>query len=278
MKTQSRNAFTLIELLVVIAIIVILASLLLPALARAKAQAQVTRDLNNKKQMQVAFQMYANDFGDKLVWNQDYYDYGANSADWCYAKMTWDNAGQNTNVYTDFLDPRTSMFSSYIARQTLLFWCPSDTFLSGVQRGLGWDHRCRSVCMNAAVGGGKKWQAFVTGWKGYVDVAKMNDFRYPPPSQAWVFMDEHPDSIDDAQLYVNPSETNGTGTFTELPAAYHGGACGLSFADGHAEAHKWRDTTQVKWNITYTQYYQNVAVTADVDLAWLVARTPRLSQ
>jgi prepilin-type processing-associated H-X9-DG protein len=57
-----------------------------------------------------------------------------------------------------------------------------------------------------------------------------------------VFSDEHPDSIDD-NLFYSASLNNlipGTTEFTELPGSQHGGACGIAFADGHAEIHKWK--------------------------------------
>jgi prepilin-type N-terminal cleavage/methylation domain-containing protein/prepilin-type processing-associated H-X9-DG protein len=62
-----RKGFTLIELLVVIAIIAILAAILFPVFARARAKAQQTQCLNNAKQLGLAFLMYATDYDDKFA-------------------------------------------------------------------------------------------------------------------------------------------------------------------------------------------------------------------
>jgi len=61
------------------------------------------------------------------------------------------------------------------------------------------------------------------------------------PAALFVTLDEREDSIDDAFFAVNVLMVGGSANFQNLPASYHNGACGFSFADGHAELHRWRD-------------------------------------
>src|SRR6185437_10193474 len=58
----------------------------------------------------------------------------------------------------------------------------------------------------------------------------------PSPANTWVFIDEHPDSINDPGFFNPQSATQ----MTDTPSTLHDDACGLSFADGHAEIHQWQ--------------------------------------
>ena len=61
----------------------------------------------------------------------------------------------------------------------------------------------------------------------------------PGPATLWVFVDEHPNSINDAGFAVDMKDVGAFSKIIDYPASYHNGACGFSFADGHAEIHKW---------------------------------------
>ncbi len=268
------GGFTLIELLVVIAIIAILAALLLPALAKAKQKAQAVTCMNNNKQLALAWQMYANDNNDVLAVNSD-----SNHPDprfpisWAYGKMDWSLSTANTNV-TYLKTDGISLLAPYVAKSTQIYWCPTDTYLTPAQKNQGWKNRVRSVAMNGAIGDGGKATDFPyssTFWWA----KKMGDLINPGASGSWLFIDEHPDSIDDWSLYSNPYYDTGLGTFTELPANDHGGACGVGFADGHSEIHKWVDSRSLL-PVQYTVRNRvDITGTMSKDLQWMSLRTPR---
>lgn len=285
---SGSSGFTLIELLVVIAIIAILASMLLPVLAKAKLKALVITDMSNKKQLTLAWIMYTGDNYETLVPNADQSVTVNGTPSWipqnCH--MDWSLSPNNTNV--TFM--MTNQLGSYCAGQNKIYTSPGDNFLSLVQKAVGFgkiaNHRARSVSMDAAVGGDGLNHPSDNGKSGYKPPAslagtlnpfffatKMNQLRHP--SESWVFINEDPDSIDDGILYVDPKSANGNGTLIEIPSSYLGGACGLSFADGHAEVHKWV-TSAFNHTVSYKQYPGNpgITLTGNADLAWLAQRTP----
>ncbi len=273
-KCQNRSAFTLIELLVVITTIAVLATMLLPAVAGTKPDGQTLQCLNNHRRLVLAWSMYAADNNDRLAINSDpaaggFFFNGKPS--WIRGIEDWGTSLYGTNVVF-LIDDRYSLLGGYLNRSPEVFHCPADIFVSPPQRSLGWTHRARSAAMNGAIGDGNKYQSFPFS-STYWWAKKSSDLILPGPSASWVFTDEHPDSIDDGIMYVYSGYTNGAGQFTELPASYHNGACGMSFADGHAIMHKWQSPATVR-PVTYT-YMHRLDVSNDPDLAWLAQHTPR---
>ena len=220
-RAPRQRAFTLIELLVVIAIIAILAGLLLPALGQAKKKAQGTVCMSNIKQLSVAWFLYADDNEDRLVNNHGKPETTARRQTWANNVEDWGTSDDNINpIYlTD------SKLGPYASRSAEIYKCPSDK--APAANG----PRIRSMSMNAMVGDpGVLTNVFNPTYVQFFTFADMGD-----PSSLFVFLDEHPDTINDG-FFVNRLDDYKWGN---LPASYHNNAANFSFADGHTETHHW---------------------------------------
>jgi prepilin-type N-terminal cleavage/methylation domain-containing protein len=235
---EKASGFTLIELLVVIAIIAILAGLLLPALAKAKQKGQGIQCLANMKQMTLAWIMYSDDFNGNLPPNSN----GTGAKGWVDG---WEDFTANNRDNTNVLLLKESLMGPYSQKSTGIYKCPADVYTC--REGTVELPRVRSNSMNGFLEGGaydgtkgNQPRDSSTWYPAYKAYNKMSDIVSPNPTDLFVFVDEHPDSINDGWLITNPTDPN---NWVDLPASYHNRACGFSFADGHANVHRWLEGT-----------------------------------
>jgi len=300
---QSRGAFTLIELLVVIAIIAILAAMLLPVLHRAQQKAEQIGCINNLHQLMVAWRMYANENAE-FPPNEDYNV----TPRWIAGDMRGGKIGGpygNGIDATNWLllvDPHYSCMGPYIGNPKICK-CPADqstwsTTGTPLRNELP---RVRTYSMNQAVGpnesggisptpagghyegwwlsSGNNLGPGGTPWKVFIKDSAIVGMS---PSDLFVMLDEHPESINDAAFAVQMPTAPNYAQWIDVPSTAHENSDAFAFADAHAEIHRWQDPGNIEpivWAADSVPGIGNETHTTstDPDVIWVAHRTSCLA-
>lgn len=260
--TFRHSGFTLIELLVVIAIIAILASMLLPAIAKGKAQAHRIQCVNHVKQLATAWFLYTGDNADRFVTNGE-----GDMVIPTWVQGSFATTPRDATNWQMVISPRYALFANYI-KELKIYRCPSDR-IAGTGEGNAEHPRTRSYGMNAYVGlrvGGRPFRNLPDD--RYAVFMKTGDIAGISSSDLMVFADINPESICRPLFGTYMDEE----TFLHYPAAHHMKGGVFSFADGHVESHRWLDRRTVNpGRIDFHRH--NESSPGNRDLRWIQART-----
>jgi len=255
----------LIELLVVLGVLFFLVILHLPVFANAYQKAGDSTCLNNKLLLTAAWKMYASDNGGNLCFMPD----SPSDKAWCYGGMDYYGSNDDTNV--NYITSSIAQLGGYI-KNAKWVKCPEDRSAQYGKKGLA---RVRSVSANQAAGLDSMglshsglWLAGGSGRGPYVVFGKESDIAQIGSSMLWIFIDEHPDSINDGGFAFCMTMND----WVDVPSVAHNNATCISFADGHVELHPFQRPDVISAP-TYGSFVSPIRVLNNPDVLWFQART-----
>lgn len=233
---MKRRGFTLIELLIVIAVIAILAALLLPALSRARSQAQTAACLNNLKQLQLCGHLYGSDNNDFLPPNNFVYD---NATLQPFVGDTGPSWSTNVAPFDASLAGIENGLLFRYSGSVGIYRCPADSSTIETPDGTPLPQpRVRSYSLSQSINGLNYAGAASMFFPHYLKFSAINK---PSPTGLFTFLDVHENRILDTQFGIPVQAlANDYGNWWDIPANRHIQGCNFAFADGHVEHWKWK--------------------------------------
>jgi len=238
--------------------------------------------MSNNRQLMLAWRFYADDNNDKLVaagGNPGWTPLGGRGLIPNWTAASWLVLGdpRRADNWDHDLFTKRSPLWPYCGNSLGIWKCPADKS-TALNRQNQRVPRIRSMSMNNWVGG-PGWDASGAwtpnsprGWKTYLQTTDMTE---PGPSSTFVLIEEREDSINDGYFVVDmagyPQQAR---KIVDYPASYHNGAAGLSFADGHAEIHKWLDGRTVP-KLSKTDRPLDQPSVGNKDVYWMQERSTR---
>lgn len=278
-RPTMASGFTRTDLVAALAGTFVLAALAVPAMGSSRHRSNQEVCADNLRALMRATQLYAEDHrdefpmvphgGDAQAGQPINYANPSSTRPWVTGWLDWNTSQSNTNT-AYLVDSRYAVLGPY-TRDPSLYKCPADTLVSRLQRSRGWAGRSRSYSANGVIGRGNKapTDGLINAEKLFY---KLSDVDRPSPSQLYVFIEEHPDSINDGAFFNSQLHLR----WIDLPAANHptvstNNSCNVVFVDGHVENHAWAASAlSDRPNTIFTP--PNVR-RGDPDWTWLMDRT-----
>lgn len=273
---ESASAWSRTDLLAVVVTIMLLASVTVRGFILGQFSPRAALCMEHHRRLTAAWKRFADDHEGRmpmvLVGDESTTGTAISKGrePWALGWMDWTSRGDNTNVLF-LLNPNFGVLGPYLEGDASVFRCPADTYLSPSQVSRGWTRRVRSVSGNVGIGAGNAeggpWDSI------YRHITKESEFMNPSPAETFVYLDEHPDSINDPGYYP-PHKTG----WIDIPATYHQGGGTFGFADGHAEVHTWSGSMASMRSVMFRTFGPSPAPVGDPDLHWVSYHTQRVSE